>query len=69
VYGPQVAEMRMSDRTCACKGAAGKKALQAHMKPPRPSRGGSFRIFLFEIVWGGTSSDLRCFFGAEVDPR
>ncbi|WP_288230927.1 hypothetical protein, partial [uncultured Desulfovibrio sp.] len=60
---------RMSDRTCAWKGAAGKKALQAHMKNPRLGRRVSFRIFLFEIVWGGTSNDLRCFFGAEVDPR
>ena len=32
----------MSDRTCAWKGAAGKKALQAHMKNPRLGRGVSF---------------------------
>ena len=40
VDGPPAAEMQMSDRRCACWGAAGKKALQAHKRNYRLCRCG-----------------------------
>ena len=44
VDGPPATEMQMSDRRCACWGAAGKKALQAHKRKHRLCRWGPIRL-------------------------